>query len=123
MSLEEQGAYELLESRIRTILPEEYQELVATKRDRYFVAVQGLVTDGIAAGEIATSNPALTALAVHGMANWTYQWYRNEGGLSSQQIAQHMWDLIIFGIGTLSLRKNRSARFPLPTVGTKPGIV
>ena len=41
---------------------------------------------------------ALTTLAVFGMCNWAYQWYRSNGRLSSRVVAEFFFDLLVNGL-------------------------
>jgi AcrR family transcriptional regulator len=79
-------------------LPEEQKAAIKTKRDAYEVAVRKIIEDGIAAGEIRDVDPRMATLALAGMCNWAYQWYDPEGPLSSREVAQVFWRILIGGI-------------------------
>jgi len=81
-------------------LPEDYRQEVSKKRDRYYGAVLELIHDGVKSGDLETDDPRLTALAFHGMANWSYQWYRANGRVGLQEIADHLWNFAMFGMST-----------------------
>jgi TetR/AcrR family transcriptional regulator, cholesterol catabolism regulator len=93
-------------------IPEEYREQAQAKRDEYFTLVRGVVEEGVELGVFATDDPRLTALALHGMANWAYQWYRTGGTLASREIAGHLWSSLVFGLATPKLREVRDAAPP-----------
>ena len=46
------------------------------------------------------TDPKLARLLVLSAANWTYTWYRPEGPLSPDQIADRFTDLLLAGLGT-----------------------
>ena len=41
----------------------------------------------------------LATLAMFGMCNWAYQWYRPGGSLRSREIAYQFWNYLIYGLG------------------------
>lgn len=74
------------------------QITIATKRDRYAAMVEAEVERGIRAGELSDVDPRLTAFALFGMCNWSYQWYRSGGARTSREIAEYFWDILINGL-------------------------
>ena len=81
----------------RELSPED-QATIARKRDVYQAMVEQVVARGIATGELRDVDPRLTTLAVFGMCNWAYQWYRSDGPLSSGEIAEVFFDLVFNGL-------------------------
>jgi AcrR family transcriptional regulator len=79
-------------------LSDDDQETIKEKRDRYQGLVEDAVARGVASGAFREVDPRLTTLALFGMCNWTYQWYRQGGNLQSQAIADFFWDLLLNGI-------------------------
>ena len=84
---------------------EHYRELAAedqvtirTKRDRYQDMVQAVVERGIREGVFQALDPRLVTLAVFGMCNWAYQWYRSDGPLTSREIADLFFHLLFDGL-------------------------
>ena len=71
---------------------------IRDKRDRYAALVEGVVARGMADGEFRGGDPRLVALAVFGMCNWAYQWYRPDGDRSTREIADSSYDLVINGL-------------------------
>jgi AcrR family transcriptional regulator len=43
-------------------------------------------------------DPAVAAFAMLGMVNWIYQWYRPDGRLSDEQLADALTDLLLQGL-------------------------
>lgn len=79
-------------------LSEADQETIRAKRDGYQASVEAIVRRGIEAGEFRDVDPRLTTLAVFGMCNWAYQWYRPDGPLSTREIAERYFDLLFEGL-------------------------
>ena len=78
-------------------LPEGYQASVRRERARYFNAVEALIIDGIKRGEFRPMDTRLTTLALFGIGNWSYQWYRPDNPSRARDVAYHMWDLFMRG--------------------------
>lgn len=81
----------------RFLGPERARE-VGQQRDRYEAAFRGVIEDGIKAGEFRSVDPKLSALAVLSSVNWVYQWYRPEGELSPEGVADSFSDLLLSGL-------------------------
>lgn len=84
---------------------EHYRELsvadratIQVKRDRYRALVEAVVARGIRDGELRAVDPRLATLALFGMCNWAYQWYRPDGPLSSRELAEVFFDLLFNGL-------------------------
>lgn len=81
-------------------LPDDQQRVIRAKRDNYEAWVEGIVRQGNDTGTFRQVDPRLVTLALFGMTNWAYQWYRSNGALTSRQIAERFCDYLIRGIGT-----------------------
>lgn len=81
----------------RELDPEQRAE-ITVRRDQYRGLVQRVVERGMANGELRPLDPAVTTLAIFGMCNWAYQWYDPSGPLSTGDIADTMFDLLIGGL-------------------------
>jgi AcrR family transcriptional regulator len=79
-------------------LTEEHQSTIRTKRDKYQAIVQGIVERGIKEKEFRDLDPRLVTLAIFGMCNWSYQWYRSGGALQSDEIASFFFSLLLDGL-------------------------
>jgi AcrR family transcriptional regulator len=82
----------------RRSLPEESAAAVQVQRDRVDELIDGIIEDGIAAGDIAPLPPAMVRLALTGMTNWAYTWYDAEGSLTAEQIADSFATILFDGI-------------------------
>lgn len=80
-------------------LPQQQQRVIRAKRDDYEAWVERVVRRGNESGAFRQVDPRLVTLALFGMSNWAYQWYRSGGPLTSRQIAERFWDFLIHGIG------------------------
>jgi TetR/AcrR family transcriptional regulator len=83
---------------LTTALPPRQQRYLVTKRDKYEEGVRSLIATGIRSGEFATCDPALAVRAILGSLNWSIQWFRPEGPLTSAEIAEKFADYLIRGL-------------------------
>ncbi|HZV49960.1 MAG TPA: TetR/AcrR family transcriptional regulator [Candidatus Dormibacteraeota bacterium] len=79
-------------------LPDAEREAVRQERDRYEAMVEAVIRQGIASGAFRPMDARLTTLALFGMCNWAYQWYRRGGPLRTREIAYAFWDLLLRGL-------------------------
>lgn len=69
-------------------LPQARQDQVLEDRDAYTSILSALIKEARAAGQILPdTNVQLAVLAILGMTNWVYQWYRPSGLYSPDEIA------------------------------------
>lgn len=71
---------------------------IRLKRDQYRERVEEMIEAGIAAGQFRDINVRLTSLALFGMCNWAYQWYRPNQQLRSREIAYLFWEIFTSGV-------------------------
>jgi AcrR family transcriptional regulator len=104
-------------------LPKRFQAAIHRKRDYYERVVEDVIRAGVASGEFRAVEPRLATLALFGMCNWAYQWYRREGALGTREIASAFWKILLGGIssGTPAQRQRPSTtkmdRAFAPSVG------
>lgn len=79
-------------------LPPRQQRYLVTKRDRYELGVRNLIAAGMRTGEFVHGDSALAARAMLGALNWSVQWFRPEGPLSSAEVAERLADYLIRGL-------------------------
>src|SRR6266699_5062875 len=77
--------------------PRQLRYLVA-KRDRYELGVRSLIASGMRAGEFVSGDAALVARAMLGALNWSVQWFRPDGPLTAEEIAEQLADYLIRGL-------------------------
>ncbi len=68
------------------------------RRDVYEGYFRGVIEDGVASGEFSPTEPKFASLFLLGALNWAYQWFRAEGPLSPDEVADRMSDLILRGV-------------------------
>lgn len=119
-SLEGRGAtadrlYEAIRAIVRTILSSQRYtaiffreqknfdtELLAPleKMHREFDALLSrLLEEGVAKGEFKIADIRLCALAIGGMVNWAYTWYRESGRLSADELCEGLAKLAMQMVG------------------------
>jgi len=79
-------------------LPDEQLAEVVAWRDRYERFVRGVVGEGIRSGAFRAGDAKLTALALLGALNWAAVWWRPDGALSVEQVADRTADLFLKGL-------------------------
>lgn len=85
----------------RSLTPERRQEFMG-EHDAHEEYVRSLIAQGQRDGLIDVAVPVgMTALALMGMMNWVYQWYRpdEDGGVSPKELASAFADLALLGLG------------------------
>ncbi|GAA4910475.1 TetR family transcriptional regulator [Actinomycetospora succinea] len=79
-------------------LPPDVRASVRQKRDQYRDMLVTVLSDGTRDGSFGDIDVDLTAMAVLGMANWTYQWFRPGGRRGAAEVAEYFWSQILTGI-------------------------
>jgi TetR/AcrR family transcriptional regulator, cholesterol catabolism regulator len=67
-------------------------------RDRFEALWREVLAEGVASKLFRCDNPALTTRAILGILNWTITWYRPDGGLTINQIADQYSNLLLSGL-------------------------
>jgi TetR/AcrR family transcriptional regulator, cholesterol catabolism regulator len=80
-------------------LPSAVREQVRVKRDHYQQQIRETIARGITDGQFRDVDPEAATLAVFGICNWAYQWWRPGSATDPALTAQKMWDLVIRGLG------------------------
>jgi AcrR family transcriptional regulator len=85
----------------RRYLTGERAEDVRTRRDAVEAMMEQVVRDGIAAGELdASINPRVAVFGIVGLSAWLHQWYRPDGPLSAEEIADELARMVLNGLVT-----------------------
>jgi AcrR family transcriptional regulator len=75
------------------------KEEIQRDRDRSDALVDTVIRRGIDTGEFrADLDVQLTRLALLGMCNWSYEWYRPSGPRKVSQISDYFADLVLQGV-------------------------
>lgn len=79
-------------------LPPGPQRYLVAKRNRYELGVRNLILSGMRTGEFIQSDPALMARAILGALNWSVQWFRPDGEMTADEIAEKLADYLVRGL-------------------------
>lgn len=72
---------------------------IKKRREQFRLTIEEVLRQGAENGEFRKQlNPAMTALAVLGMTNWTYQWFSTAGELTADELAEHYSSIVLDGI-------------------------
>ncbi|MED5051403.1 TetR/AcrR family transcriptional regulator [Anoxybacillus rupiensis] len=84
-----------------TYLKPEYSQKINEKRDEFKQVIFRVIREGIAAGEFRPElSVEITGMTIIGMVNWTYKWYKPEGPMTIEQIADYFIDFILHAVLT-----------------------
>ncbi|MUK90656.1 TetR family transcriptional regulator [Ornithinibacillus sp. L9] len=76
-----------------------YESLIKCKRDQFKKIIFDVVNEGKKCGEFRESLSAeIASMAILGMVNWTYKWYKQSGEKSIDEIGDIFVDLILRAI-------------------------
>jgi len=93
-------------------LSKPHQAKINRRKKQYVRLVTELVSEVMqkSNGKAADPpDPKVAALALLGMLNWTYQWYKPSGSVKPDEVVREFQDLFIHGVlGTQELREVRS---------------
>jgi AcrR family transcriptional regulator len=81
-----------------TFLGEDRREAVRRSRGAYQGYFEGVVAEGVAAGELETADPRLAAVFILSAMNAMAYWYRPDGPLGPDALAGHYADLFLHGL-------------------------
>lgn len=86
-----------------------YEERIKTKRDQFKDIIVETLREGKTCGEFRHElSEEITGMAILGMVNWTYKWYKKTGEKTIDEIGDIYVDLIMRGILN---HQNESALF------------
>lgn len=78
----------------KNLAPQDFKRISDMRHD-FDAKLNGLLNEGIKAGEFDIPDARLAALAIGGMASWAYVWYRPDGRLALPKLADEMAVLIL----------------------------
>ncbi|MDQ0298763.1 AcrR family transcriptional regulator [Salibacterium salarium] len=82
-----------------------YFDSIKKKRDRYKDMMFSVVKEGKRRGEFREELPVpVMSMAIFGMINWTYKWYKTDGEYEVREIADIYADLIMQSVLTEEAR-------------------
>ena len=59
-----------------------------------------ILQDGVAAGEFRPMDTRIAMLGMIGMCNYLFRWYRPDGRLQPDQIADELIEMVMRGVAT-----------------------
>jgi len=86
-------------------LEPEYLNRHIPRRDQFEKIWRDLIQEGIDAGIYSCQHPSLSARALLGELNWTVTWFRLDGQMTADEIADQMAHLFLMGLTS----RNREA--------------
>lgn len=78
------------------------QVAAAALRDSYESLLAEIIAQGVASGEFGPIDQKFARILVLSAVNWLYTWYRTDGPLGSEAVADKLADLILAGISAHS---------------------
>lgn len=75
-------------------LPAPMATQAARAKREYDRTIERVVRDGMEAGQLRAMPPIVLVFGLLGMCNWLHRWYRPQGALSPEQIADVFVDLL-----------------------------
>ena len=81
-------------------LEPDYHDRHIPRRDRFEQIWRDLIREGMEDGIFTCDHPSLSARALLGVLNWTVTWFRNDGPLSAEEIADQISNLFLMGLIT-----------------------
>jgi AcrR family transcriptional regulator len=98
-NIEKQGRQARIFFREMKHLNEDHLKKIVEKRDLFRYNLQSLIEEGMRNGEFRDDlPPSIAALTVLGAANWSYQWFQQDGKLSDFEVAKHMVSILLEGM-------------------------
>ncbi len=77
-----------------------YLDLHIPRRDRFEQIWRDLIKEGVEDGTFTCEHPSLSARALLGILNWTVTWFRSDGPMSAEDIADQLSNLYLLGLTT-----------------------
>lgn len=80
-------------------LNHEFKQVINEKRDRYRKLLEKVIVEGQESGDFRNELPAnIVTMAIIGMINWTYKWFKQDGPMTMKEITAIFKDLILRSI-------------------------
>lgn len=76
----------------------ERRDAIRARRDEYEGLFRAIVAEGVRRGAFRPLDDKFAALLVLSVGNWLYQWYRADGPLSPDEVADEFCELILRGM-------------------------
>ena len=83
-------------------VPDHEKQVMHARKQRHDAQFERIIARGEQAGQFSVDDPKLAVLAIQGMLNWVYTWYRPNGRLDAETIAAGIADLAVRSVCTAS---------------------
>ena len=104
-----QGAVTHLNDEIRA-LPPGLRKQIEEKMRLYFDLIRNILIELRAAGRLRDVHPTVATFSVLGMILWLPRWFRQDGGLTEEQVAEEIAKVALGGL----IRRSRPKRAASP---------
>ena len=81
----------------RSLEPKQHTRHIPN-RDRFEALWRDVILEGVNSKKFTCSDPGLAARALLGTLNWTLTWYRPNGSMTIEEIADQITDLLFKGL-------------------------
>lgn len=115
LALTRQHALSVLINSFDEVTPKSRPQLDKRRRAMTRVVAQA-IDEGVRAGVLATADPSLATLAAFGALNWIYSWYKPDGKLAPEQVAELLVAQVMNGL--LPRKTPELWETPAPAPGT-----
>ena len=110
-----QGAITILVDEITALTPAQGRKITHRKRE-YFDRLRGLLNNIKAEGRLADVDTTTATFSLLGMVNWLSRWFRQDGALNEEQVAEEIAKIALHG---LMRPESRAAHLGLQVVKSK----
>jgi AcrR family transcriptional regulator len=90
---------------VLTVYLSEWRQLAAeslatnrAQRERYAALFHQILRDGVATGEFRPMDTRIVMLGMIGMCNYLFRWYRPDGRLTPDQVADELIEMVMQGV-------------------------
>jgi len=92
-----QGAITILVDEITALTPAQHRKITRRKRE-YFDRLRDLLNELKAKGKLHDLDTTAAAFSLLGMVNWLSRWFRHDGSLTEDQVAEQMVKIALHGL-------------------------
>ena len=103
------GAVTILVDEARALTPAQNRKVTRKKRE-YFDFLRATLQEMKDAGKLRDVNLTVATFSLLGMINWLSRWYRADGALDEQHVAEAIVDIALNGLTRPAARGSRSLR-------------
>ena len=92
-----QGAITILVDEITALTPAQNRKITRRKRE-YFDSLREVLNELKSNGELADVDTTTATFSLLGMINWLSRWYRHDGSLTEEQVADDITRIALHGL-------------------------